>query len=373
MEFSTNMTEDELATCINLDDFEAPARARMSKMAYEYLASGSADEITLAANREAFAKIKLLPRYLIDVSRIDTSLELFGRRHEFPVLLAPTGYHKLFHPQGELETVRGADTSEATLVASIFSTVSFEQMAAVSKQPLWLQIYVNPDRGFTKQLVDMAVSAGCGAICVTIDSPVNGPRDRETRAVFQLPEGIERANLSTLGSGIAAASHRRVGRNIYSKVRAADVTWKDVEWLRSLSPVPLLLKGILNPADAITAINAGCDGIIVSNHGGRVLDTVPAALEALPAVVDRIGGKVPVLLDGGIRRGADAYKALALGATAVLIGRPYLYGLALAGASGVARAVEIIRTELEMTMALMGRPSLAAIGPDSLWGGKASD
>jgi 4-hydroxymandelate oxidase len=239
-------------------------------------------------------------------------------------------------------------------------------MAAASKQPLWLQIYVNPDRGFTRHLIEMAVSAGCGAICVTIDSPVNGPRDRETRAVFQLPDGIERANLSTLGSGIAAASHRRVGRNIYSKVRAADVTWKDIEWLRSLTSVPLLLKGILNPADALTAVEAGCDGVIVSNHGGRVLDTVPAAIEVLPAVVNRISGKIPVLLDGGIRRGADVYKALALGATAVLVGRPYLYGLAIAGATGVARAVEIIRTELEMTMALMGRPNLSAIGPDSL-------
>lgn len=367
MEFSTNMTEDELATCINLDDFEAPARAHMSAMAYEYMASGSADEITLAANREAFAKIKLLPRHLVDVSKIDTTLELFGRKHEFPLLLAPTGYHKLFHPQGEIETVHGADTAGATLVASIFSTVSFEQMAAASKQPLWLQIYVNPDRGFTKQLVEMAVASGCGALCVTIDSPVNGPRDRETRAVFQLPEGIERANLSALGNGIAAASHRRVGRNIYSKVRAADVAWKDIEWLRSLTRVPLLLKGILNPADALTAVQAGCDGVIVSNHGGRVLDTVPAAIEALPAVVDRIGGKIPVLLDGGIRRGTDAYKALALGATAVLIGRPYLYGLAIAGAAGVARAVEILRTELEMTMALMGQPNLAAIAPDSIW------
>jgi len=361
------MTEDELATSINLDDLEAPARARMSEMAYEYLASGSADELTLAANREAFGKIRLMPRNLVDVSKIDTALELFGRRHEFPILLAPTGYHKLFHPEGELATVRGADASAAKLVASIFSTVSFPEMATASKQPLWFQIYVNPDRGFTKQLVEMAVAAGCGAICITIDSPVNGPRDRETRAVFQLPEGIERANLSTLGNGIAAASHRRVGRNIYSKVRAADVTWKDIEWLRSLTRVPLLLKGILNPEDAITAVKAGCDGIIVSNHGGRVLDTVPAAVEALPVVVDRIGGKIPVLLDGGIRRGTDAYKALALGATAVLIGRPYLYGLAIAGAAGVARAVEILRTELEMTMALTGRPNLAAIAPDSIW------
>jgi 4-hydroxymandelate oxidase len=361
------MTDDELAAVVTLDDFEPLARRRLTGMAYEYLASGSADDLTLAQNQKAFAGIRLLPRHLVDVSAVDTTLQLFGREYDFPVLLAPTGYHRLFHPEGELETVRGANSCGATLVASIFSTVTFTEMAAASKEPLWFQLYMNPDRGFTRSLVQMAVSAGCGALCVTVDSPVNGPRDRETRAVFTLPDRVIRANLAALGPSIAAASHRRVGRNIYTKVRAADFTWKDVEWLRGLTQVPLLLKGILHPEDALTASKAGCDGLIVSNHGGRTLDTVPATIEALPAIVDRVGDALPVLVDGGIRRGTDAYKALAYGATAVLIGRPYLYGLSVAGAHGVARVVEILRTELEMSMALMGRPSLAAIDRGSLW------
>lgn len=361
------MTDDELQSVMTLDDFEPLAVERLSRMAYEYLASGSAGEDTLAQNRQAFAKLKLLPRHLVDVSHIDTTLQLFGRTFDFPILLAPTGYHRLFHPDGELETVRGANQSGATLVASIFSTVSFPEMCAASKAPLWFQLYVNPDRGFTRHLVEMAVSAGCGAICVTVDSPVNGPRDREARAGFKLPEGVQRANLASLGASIAAASHRRVGRNIYTKVRAADFTWKDVEWLRSLTTVPLLLKGILHPEDAQAAVKAGCDGLIVSNHGGRTLDTVPATIEALPAIVDRVQGALPVLLDGGIRRGTDVYKALAQGAAAVLIGRPYVYGLSVAGANGVARCVEILRTELEMTMALMGRPRLETVHRDSLW------
>jgi 4-hydroxymandelate oxidase len=361
------MTDDSLGALINLDDFELLAQNRMSKMAYEYVASGSADDLTLAENRQAFGRIKLLPHHLVDVGKIDTAVELFGRRHEFPILLAPTGYHKLFHPEGELETVRGANLSGATLVASIFSTVTFEEMAGASTQPLWFQLYFHPDRAFTKTLVEAVLARGCAAICVTVDSPVNGPRDREMRAGFWLPEGVERANLSILGSAIASAAHRRTGRDIYTPVRAADASWKDVEWLRNLTKVPLLLKGILHPDDAYCAAETGCDGIIVSNHGGRTLDTVPSTIDALPAIASRLEGRVPILMDGGIRRGTDVYKALARGAAAVLIGRPYLYGLSIAGGEGVARTVEILRTELEMAMALMGRPSLSAIGLDSIW------
>ena len=361
------MTDDPLAALINLDDFESLARSRMSAMAYEYVASGSADDLTLAENRQAFARIKLLPHHLVNVAKIDTTLELFGRRSEFPILLAPTGYHKLFHQDGELETVRGANLSRAPLVASIFSTIGFEQMAAASLQPLWFQLYFHPDRTFTKDLVETVLACGCAALCVTVDSPVNSPRDREMRAGFWLPEGVERANLSPLGSSIASAAHRRTGRDIYTPVRAANATWKDVEWLRGLTPVPLLLKGILHPDDAYRASETGSDGIIVSNHGGRTLDTVPSTIDALPAIAGRLGPKIPILLDGGVRRGTDVYKALARGAAAVLIGRPYLYGLSVAGAQGVARTVEILRTELEMTMALMGRPRLSAIGLDSIW------
>ncbi len=225
---------------------------------------------------------------LIDVTSIDTRVDLFGRGYDYPILLAPAGYHKLVHPDGEIETVKGANLAETTLVAAAFSTVTFGDMSAVAKRPLWFQIYVQSDRGFTKSLVDQAIAAGCEAICVTVDVPINGPRDRELRAGFNLPQGVERANLAGLGSAISAAAHRPVGRNIYSATHGADVTWKDIDWLRKNVPVKLLLKGILHQEDAELALRAGCDGVIVSNHGGRSLDTVPAAIDALPAIANRI-------------------------------------------------------------------------------------
>ncbi len=249
----------------------------------------------------------------------------------------------------------------ATLVAAAFANVTIEAMGALCERRPWFQVYLQTDRGFTKELIDRAIASGCEAICLTVDVPVNGPRDRELRAGFQLPPGVERANLAKLGNLIATAAHRPAGRNIYSAVHGPDATWKDIDWLRSVVPVKLLLKGILHPDDADLARKAGCDGVIVSNHGGRSLDSVAATIDALPPIVDRVGGQMAVLMDGGIRRGIDVFKALAKGANAVLIGRPYLYGLAVGGAHGVARVIEILRTELEMTMGLAGCPTLSDI------------
>ena len=360
------LSAEELAAIWTLDDFERLAPTKMLLQALEYIAGGAGAGLTAAENRLAFNRIKLNQRVMVDVSHIDTKVRLLRREHPFPILLAPAGYHKLAHPEGELETVRGADLSEATLVAAAFSNVAYEAMRQTSRQPLWFQLYIQTDRGFTKELVQRVLSAGCEAICVSVDVPVNGPRDRELRAGFKLPPGVERANLSRLGTGIASGSHRPAGRNIYSVTHGADVTWKDIEWLRSFINVPLLLKGVLNPGDAMAAADLGCDGIIVSNHGGRSLDTVPASIDALPAIYKRVGKRIPLLLDGGVRRGIDVFKALALGASAVMIGRPYLYGLAAGGAPGVARIVEILRTELEMTMGLAGCPRLSQISPDFL-------
>jgi 4-hydroxymandelate oxidase len=360
------LSAEELAAIWTLDDFERLAPANMQPAAVEYIAGGAGAGLSAAENRLAFNRIKLNQRVMVDVSRIDTRVRLLRREHPFPILLAPAGYHKLAHPEGELETVRGADLSEITLVAAAFSNVSYEAMREASKQPLWFQLYIQTDRGFTKELVQRVLAAGCEAICVSVDVPVNGPRDRELRAGFKLPPGAERANLARLGAGIAAGSHRPAGRNIYSPTHGADVTWKDIEWLRSFITVPLLLKGVLHPGDAMAAADTGCDGIIVSNHGGRSLDTVPASIDALPAIAKRVGKRIPILLDGGVRRGIDVFKAIALGASAVMIGRPYLYGLAAGGALGVARVVEILRTELEMTMGLAGCPRLSQISPDFL-------
>ncbi len=363
----TPLGPEGLASVLTLDDFEALARDRLSEMAYAYLAGGAGSEITLADNRAAFNRIRLYPRVLVDASRIDTGIKLFDRDYPFPILLAPTGYHMLFHPDGESETVEGANLSEATLIASLFSSIQFEKLSSSAKRPLWFQLYVQNDRGFTKEIIEEVLAAGCEAICVTVDEPLNGPRDREFRAGFKLPAGIERANLAKLGSSIASGAHRPSGRNIYSATHGYDVTWKDIDWLRRIVPVRLLLKGVLHPADARRAVGAGCDGVIVSNHGGRSLDTVPATIDALPLIVQAVEGRVPILLDGGIRRGIDLFKALAKGAAAVLIGRPYVYGLAVGGASGIARVVEILQTELEMTMGLVGCPRLSEIGPEFLF------
>jgi 4-hydroxymandelate oxidase len=349
-----------------LEDFESLAMQYMSPAAYEYVAGGAGADHTVIRNRTAFNKIAILPRVLIDVSRIDTGLTLFGRRHEFPILLAPTGYHKLVNPVGELATVEGANDCGATLVAAAFATATYEQMRARSRQPLWFQLYVQKDRGFTRELVRRVLEAGCEAICVSVDVPVNGPRDRELRAGFKLPLGMERSNLAALGLEISAGSHRPLGRNIYSATHAADVTWDDIEWLRNLIPRPLLVKGVMHPEDAELAYNMGCDGVMVSNHGGRSLDTLVSTIEALPRMVEQLQGRIPVILDGGVRRGVDVFKALALGATAVMIGRPYIYGLAVGSSDGVSRVVEILRTELEMTMGLAGCRTLEEVKKDRL-------
>jgi 4-hydroxymandelate oxidase len=344
-----------------LTDFEPLARAKMSAMAYEFLAGGAADEITLRANREVFDRMRLMPRILQDVSQINTSVEVVGQQLSAPIILAPIAYQKLFYPEGELATLRGAEAAGITMMLSTLSTASVEEVAREAKHPIWFQVYVQPDRGFTRELIQRAEAAGVAAICVTVDTPVAGCRNREERTEFCLPEGLECPNLSGLKSGTPQRGHRPGGREIYSTLLDATLTWKDIEWIRSLTKLPVVLKGVLNPDDAERAVRVGAAGIIVSNHGSRNLDTLPATLDALPAVIDRIAGRLDVLMDGGIRRGTDIIKALALGADAVLIGRPYIYGLAVAGAEGVTRVLEILRAEFEIAMALTGRTSVSQL------------
>ena len=343
---------------LSLPEFEEHARRCMSSMAYEFVASAAADENTLRWNREAYDRIALRPRVLRDVSRLDTSVSILGRKMDYPILLAPTAYHRSVHPEGELATAKGAGAAAATWVVSTATTTTLEEIARAATAPLWFQLYIQPDRGITRELVQRAESAGCQALCLTVDTPVQGARNRQARARFVLPPGVTAPYMTQLGAG---------GRAITDSRRGFVVTWKDVEWLRSVAQVPVLLKGILTGDDADLGVAAGASGIIVSNHGARNLDTVPATIEALPEVVARIRGRVPVLVDGGIRRGTDVVKAIARGADAVFIGRPYLYGLAVGGAPGVARVIEILRTELEMAMQLMGRRSLAEIDQSALW------
>ncbi|MFN2601741.1 MAG: alpha-hydroxy acid oxidase [Gemmatimonadaceae bacterium] len=343
--------EARSAEFLSLPELEELARECMPAMAYEYVASGAADEITIKWNREAYDRISLRQRVLVGVEQPLTALTLFGATLPFPFLLAPVGYQKVLHPDGEIATAKGAGAAGAAWVVSSASNTSLEEIAEAASAPLWFQLYLQSDREFTKDVVDRAGAAGYRALCLTVDTPVLGARNRQTRSRFQLPHGVDTPHLSDI---------RKPGRSILDPTRFVP-SWKDVEWIRSMTKLPLVLKGVLNPDDATRAVACGADGLIVSNHGGRNLDTLQASFDLLPDIVGAVDSRVPVLMDGGIRRGTDILKSLARGATAVLIGRPYCYALALRGATGVQRTIEILRTELEMAMILTGRNSIAAI------------
>jgi 4-hydroxymandelate oxidase len=353
------MMPPALKEILSVPEFEERARACLPANTYEYLASGAADENTVRWNRDAYDLIKLRPRVLRDVTTVDTSLSLLGQKLESPILLAPTAFLRAIHPDGEIAVARGAGAARTTWVVSTATTTSLEDIAPEATSPLWFQLYVQSDRSVTKDLAQRAEGVGCKALCLTVDTPVQGPRNRQTRSKFALPPGLSAPYMSELVAGRAIADNRR--GNV--------VTWDDVEWLQSVARIPLLIKGILDADDAERAVAAGVNGIIVSNHGGRNLDTAPATIDALPKVAERVAARVPVLVDGGIRRGTDIVKAIAYGATAVLIGRPYCYGLAVAGAEGVTRVIEILKTELEMTLQLIGCRSLSELGKNVLWSG----
>ena len=349
---------------VNLHELEPLARERLTEQAYAYLAGGSGDEHTLGWNTAAWQRIKLAPRFLVDVSAIDTRLSLLGHDLVAPILLAPTAAHLLFHPNGELETVSGATAAEALFILSSLASLGVQDVGAAARGPWWFQVYVQRDRGFTRELVRRAVGAGASALVLTIDLPVLGARDTDRRNSLGLPPGVEYANLQGLD---AVPDPLPPERRVYNPNLDPTVTWDDLDWLVSLVDVPVLAKGVLRPDDARRAVDHGAAAVVVSNHGARNLDTVPATAEALPRVVDEVGGDLPVLVDGGVRRGTDVAKALMLGATAVLVGRPYVWGLAAYGADGVKLAVDMLRTELEMAMGLLGAPTLPDLTPDLVW------
>ena len=354
---------------VNLLEYEEAAQNRLSKMAFDYVAEGAGDEITLHRNRECLSAIRLNPSVLIDVSRLDTQVDLFGQKLDFPILLAPAAFHKLMNPEGEIATARGAAMAGATLVVSTVATTSIEDIGKSAQGPLWFQLYVQRDRGFTRELVRRAEAAGCRALCITVDSPVPGTRNRELRDEFQLPPGMILENLKNMKSAVTRQTNGPGNdqQKIFSLLMDPKLTWEGIDSIRSYAKVPVMLKGILNPDDARRAVEHDADGIIVSNHGGRQLDTVPATIEALPRVIEAVEGRIPILMDGGIRRGTDVIKALALGARAVLIGRPYLWALAVNGAAGVDQVIRILRSEFLTTMALCGTPSISSITRNVIW------
>jgi len=351
---------------VSVSDFEAAAEAKMSTMAREYLQSGAADEITLRRNRSIYDSLLLKPRVLRDVNHLDTSLTLFGAKLQHPLLLSPAAHQKLFYKDGELAAAAGAAQTQTIYTVSSFSTVSIEEIAASTSHTFWFQLYTPPDRAISGDLIHRAEKCGAKAILLTVDTPVLGTRNREMRINFHLPRGIIRENLRKYGVGLTREAHFSP-TGVATTALDASLTWEHVDWVRSQTKLPLLLKGILAPEDAKLALDHGADGVVVSNHGARNLDTTPSTLEALPGVVAAAGGKIPVLLDGGIRRGTDIFKALALGATATLIGRPYVYGLAVSGSAGVARVIEILLSELRAAMALCGSPTLGSIDRSVLW------
>lgn len=349
---------------VNLHELEALARGMLTEHAYAYVAGGSGDEHSLRWNAADWAAIRLAPRFLVDVSAIDTSLTLLGHRLPAPVLLAPTAAHRLYHPEGELETARGAALADALFVQSTLATVGVTEVGAAATGPWWFQVYIQRDRGFTRDLVGRAEAAGASALVLTVDLPVLGARDTDRRSSLGLPPGVEYANLRGLE---LAADDLPPERRVYNPHLDPSVTWEDLDWLLSVAEVPVLLKGVLRPDEAARAVDHGVAAVVVSNHGARNLDTVPSTATVLPYVVEAVDGQVPVLVDGGIRRGTDVAKALILGASAVLLGRPYVWGLAVGGAAGVKHVVDLLRTELELAMGLLGAPSLADLTPDLLW------
>ena len=349
----------KLSDLLCLDDVEAVARNVMLPAVYAYVAGGAADEITLRWNREKYRDIRLQPQVLRDLSGLDCSTMLFGQKMNTPILLAPTGVQGLSHPEAELATARGAGAFGATMVLSSGSNKSIEDVMAVASHPVWFQLYVFKDRGLSRALVERVQAAGAQALCVTVDAPLDGARNRQMRTPYELPPGVDFPHYAGLRDAYTIQT--------LDTVRPANLLWRDIEWLRSFAKVPLLLKGVMNPADAETGIKIGADGIIVSNHGGRCLDTQPATIEVLPRVVETVAGRVPVIVDGGIRRGTDVVKAIALGAAAVQIGRPYVYGLASGGAAGVEHVLKILRQELLMAMSLLGCSTIASIDRSILW------
>ncbi|KAF0849415.1 alpha-hydroxy acid oxidase [Nocardia caishijiensis] len=341
---------------LTLSDFASSAEAVLAPEVWDFFEGGAGEERTLAANVDAFDRLWLRPLVLRGVGRPETATTILGRRWDAPVAVAPLAYQTLAHADGELATVRGiAAAADVPVVISTFAGRGIDELAGIGGE-LWLQVYCLRERAITRRLIERAVDAGFAALVLTVDTPHMGRRLRDLRNGFRLPIGVRPANLT--GADFAnPAEHAKAEFD-------HGLDWSVVDWLRSVSPLPILLKGVMTDIDAVRAVDAGADGIIVSNHGGRQLDGVPATLAVLPEIADAVSGRVPVLLDGGIRRGRDVLAALALGADAVLLGRPILHGLAVDGSRGVTDVLRIVLDELTDAMALAGLRSIADVGPD---------
>jgi 4-hydroxymandelate oxidase len=335
---------------LNCDEYEPLARELVEPAPWAYLMGGAGDEHTLHSNRQAFHRWTFRPRVLVDVRAVGTETSVLGRTLASPVILAPVAFQRLYHPEGELATARAAAAEGTVMCVSTMTSYTHRELSdAAPGLNQWAQLYVLADEGATRAHLDEAVEAGCTAIVLTVDTPLLGRREGELRSGFSVSPDVPIPYVAAAIGGVAHSPSTHSG-GIFSP----SVTWRDLEWIADATKLPVLLKGILTREDAVLAVEHGAAGIVVSNHGGRQLDGVPATLDALEEVVQAAAGRVEVLFDGGVRRGTDAVKALALGAKAVLVGRPAIWGLAADGEAGVRHVLSLLRDEVALTLGLLG-------------------
>ncbi|TVU41392.1 hypothetical protein EJB05_14907, partial [Eragrostis curvula] len=348
-------------TITNITEYQAIAKQKLPKMAYDYYASGAEDEWTLKENTEAFSRILFRPRILIDVSKIDITTTVLGFKISMPIMIAPTAFQKMAHPEGEYATARAASAADTIMTLSSWATSSVEEVASTGPGIRFFQLYVYKDRKVVEQLVRRAERAGFKAIALTVDTPRLGRREADIKNRFVLPPNLTLKNFEGLNLGkMDQAADSGLASYVAGQIDRT-LSWKDVKWLQSITTMPILVKGVITAEDTRLAVENGAAGIIVSNHGARQLDYVPATISALEEVVQAARGQIPVFLDGGVRRGTDVFKALALGAAGVFIGRPVVMALAVEGEAGVRNLLRMVREEFELTMALSGCTSLADI------------
>ena len=346
---------------INLDDYAEAAKLRLEPATYDYYAGGAMDEITLRENRDAYGRIRLHYRVLAGVGQRDLGTTVLDRKVSMPILVAPTAFHRMAHDDGECGSARAAGAADTLFVLSSLSNTSMEEVFAQCTGPRWFQLYIYKDRGVTAELIRRAERAGAEAIVLTVDAPVWGTREKDVRNGFRLPPGLSVENLSPAGKQSFPESEGSGLAAYVNLMFDGSLSFDDLEWLCAQTKLPVVVKGVCHPEDAVLCARRGAKAVVVSNHGGRQLDTCPATIDVLPAIADAVGDRIEVYVDGGVRRGTDVVKALALGARAVLVGRPVLWGLAVEGERGVKRVLELLRRELDDAMALCGCTRLSQI------------
>ena len=371
-----------LARAVTVADLRGLAKKNLPKSVFEFIDGGANDERTLTANMRDLTQIEFAPRVLTDVSNRQQAVKILGQTYSSPLILGPTGLAGLLWPAGDIATARASAAAGVGYCLSTNSNDSIEQLARHGRSDFWFQLYIQRDRAIVRALVDRAAAAGCPVLCVTVDLPIQGPRERDERNGFTVPPRLRLGDVfdyatrlgwlwrMACGPRITFANLERAGgdasnlKTLVEHISAQfdqTVTWNDIDWLKSIWPGRLAIKGILHPQDAKLAVEHGVDAVIVSNHGGRQLDGAPSAISALPGIVAAIAGRAEVLMDGGIRRGSDVVKAMALGASGCLIGRAGLYGLAAKGGGGVMRVIDILKKEIDVTLALLGQPDITKI------------